>query len=103
MWGDSLIVLRSLQQIMPTVITTQGSQTMSEMHDHHAEEPAWGNNNELEQLLLQGITLPQETPTANTYTSSPVDYDDEEEDALPDNDVQGALGLFAEATQDMAT
>jgi len=99
---DGLIVLRSLQQIMPTVVTTQGSQTMSKMHDSHYGEPIEGNENELEQLLLQGITL-QNSPSADRYTASPLDHDDEDEAVSPDNDVQGALGLFAEATQDMAT
>lgn len=76
---------------------------MSKTHDNHSEEPTEDNQNELEQLLLQGITLQQESPLTDPYIPSPLDHDDEDEELPPDSDVQGALGLFAEATQDMAT
>jgi HEPN domain-containing protein len=57
---------------------------------------------ELERLLLEGVSLTQETvpPPKRSYNS---DVDDENEDDSPGGDIQGALGLFAEAAQDMAT
>lgn len=79
--------------------------------DEHSQE-------ELEQLLLHG-TRSQEPATTGTndaaalthprfsypqaYSGAAEDEDDRDEEGSMDSDVQGALGLFAEATQDMAT
>jgi HEPN domain-containing protein len=59
------------------------------------------SDTELEQLLLEGVSLTQETvpPPSRSYNSDV----DESEDNSPGGDIQGALGLFAEAAQDMAT
>ncbi len=60
------------------------------------------SDTELERLLLEGVSLTQETappPPRSTYS----EVDDENEDNSPGSDIQGALGLFAEAAQDMAT
>jgi HEPN domain-containing protein len=57
---------------------------------------------ELERLLLEGVSLTQETvPTpSRSYNNK----DDDENTSVPSGgDIQGALGLFAEAAQDMAT
>ena len=63
------------------------------------------SQDELQQLLTHGITFQAEkqrfAPQAGS--SSREDEGDEDEDDHPDNDVQGAMGLFAEAAQDMAT
>jgi HEPN domain-containing protein len=57
---------------------------------------------ELERLLLEGISLTQET--AQPPVRSFKDGDDDENNDVPSGgDIQGALGLFAEAAQDMAT
>ena len=57
---------------------------------------------ELERLLLEGISLTQET--AQPPLRSFKDGDDDENNDVPSGgDIQGALGLFAEAAQDMAT
>ena len=57
---------------------------------------------ELERLLLEGVSLTQETvlPPSKSYNS---EVDDENTDVPPGGDIQGALGLFAEAAQDIAT
>ena len=67
----------------------------------------------LERLLLEGVSLDQPVPAVSP-SPGPVlfkrDDDDEDKsigeslvDTQADGDIQGALGLFAEATQDMAT
>ncbi|HEY7420187.1 MAG TPA: HEPN domain-containing protein [Ktedonobacteraceae bacterium] len=59
---------------------------------------------ELEKLLQSHIEL-SDSSKAPARRSEPMgDADnEEEEEVLPDTDLQGALGLFAEAAQDMAT
>lgn len=56
---------------------------------------------DLEQILLQGITFEDapESPHAQTVPSD----DEEDSEVSPGGDLQGALGLYAEAAQDMAT
>lgn len=71
------------------------------------------SSDDLEHLLLQGVHSQQPPDTrrhdlpepASLRTLSTRAHDDEDEDegVLMDSDVQGALGLYAEATQDMAT
>ena len=63
---------------------------------------------ELEQLLLQEVHLTdkgEEHPAqkAPHFDDEDADEGDENREALTGSDVQGAFGLFAEATQDMAT
>src|SRR6266568_855051 len=57
---------------------------------------------ELERLLIEGVSLTQETVLPPSRLYRPGD-DDEDTDVLSGGDLQGALGLFAEAAQDMAT
>lgn len=60
------------------------------------------SDTELERLLLEGVSLTQETvPSPEKSYNSEVD--DENSGVWPGGDIQGALGLFAEAAQDMAT
>jgi HEPN domain-containing protein len=60
------------------------------------------SDTELERLLLEGVSLTQKTvpPPKRTYNS---EVNDENTGISPGGDLQGALGLFAEAAQDMAT
>ncbi|WP_165423662.1 HEPN domain-containing protein [Ktedonosporobacter rubrisoli] len=74
---------------------------MSYLHDEMAHEK---RDDELEQILSQGMTLHQEQQLSRTSPERSLDEDaDENVDVPLDSDVQGALGLFAEAAQDMAT
>ena len=64
------------------------------------------DSDELERLLLEGVSLPEETATTDPASAllSPPRYNEEdEEEVFADGDIQGAIGLFAEAAQDMAT
>ncbi len=74
----------------------------------HADEDP---QDDLEHLLLHGIRS-QEPPVSEGNDASPRvtyttvyrgDEEEEDEDVLMDSDVQGAFGLYAEATQDAAT
>src|SRR6266516_5776100 len=75
----------------------------------HADDAANSDDSsidEIERLLVQGVSLDQEQ---NQSTVSPAlprlqREDDEEDEEVPHgSDVQGAIGLYAEAAQDMAT
>jgi HEPN domain-containing protein len=77
---------------------------MSEMHDGKYSAPDQGNKDDLEQLLLKGVTLQDTQSSDIPATISPVENDDDEDTPVhSDSDLQGALGLYAEAAQDMAT
>ena len=73
---------------------------------------------ELEQLLLYGLRSQESAPTGiiaaatstysrfiytAAYTGADEDEEDQDEEVSMSSDVQGALGLYAEATQDVAT
>lgn len=69
---------------------------MSEIYEH--------NEDDLERLLVEGVSLEGSPSTAMPERSLDPHALEEEERELPlETDVQGALGLFAEAAQDMAT
>jgi len=73
---------------------------MSQMNTGNSADPGNsndGNVDELERLLVEGVTLSQ--APATPPASPPLQREDEGEDG----DVQGAIGLFAEAAQNMAT
>lgn len=83
---------------------------MAQMHDGKGDYTSPGDNDqdELERLLLEGVSLTEERaanqPAADTRTSPKYGEDEEDEtEVFPDGDVQGAIGLYAEAAQDMAT
>lgn len=66
------------------------------------------DQDELERLLLEGVNLNEEPavaqPPGDTRTSPYYSEDEENEtEVLAGGDIQGAIGLFAEAAQDMAT
>lgn len=69
--------------------------------------PGDSNEEELEQLLLQGVHLTDKEEAQAARKTPAVNEDEGEEDENMEvptgSDVQGAFGLFAEATQDMAT
>src|ERR1700692_1783643 len=96
-----------MMQMLTDVVNRQGFDAMSQMH----AKPGDSDEDELEQLLLQEVHLEQETKQENPKPQKyalHIGADDEEEDeensdVLNGSDVQGAFGLFAEATQDMAT
>lgn len=90
---------------------------MSQQHDGRYELSGHTDEDNLERLLLEGVTLQEKTlpPTTtnaphthnNDSDNDPDDSDDPDEEVDNDvhfgSDLQGALGLFAEASQDMAT
>jgi HEPN domain-containing protein len=93
---------------------------MSQVHDSNDKAPRQGNEDDLEHLLLKGVSLTspaQPVPSVNPrgaggrgvgdsckIETSTVDNDEEEDsEKYPATDIQGSLGLFAEASQDMAT
>jgi HEPN domain-containing protein len=68
----------------------------------HDQKVPHQSDAELERLLMEGVHLTQET--APPPLRSLKDGEDDEDTAvLPGGDLQGALGLYAEAAQDMAT
>ncbi len=77
---------------------------MSQMRDNNHKVSKESNEDDLEQLLLQSITLTPNTQDSSAHkTVAKIHHDDEEQETFPDHDAQGALGYFAEASQDMAT
>ena len=68
----------------------------------HDQKAPHESDAELERLLIDGVSLSQETVLPPSRSYRPGD-DDEDTDVLSGGDLQGALGLFAEAAQDMAT
>ena len=68
----------------------------------HDQKSSLQSDPEIERLLEEGVSLTQETvlPPSRSYTHR---EDDEDTGVPPGGDLQGALGLFAEAAQDMAT
>ena len=81
---------------------------MSHSYDGMHELPYEGSDNELDtikQLLTQGITLHDQTQaeTPNRPALNTQEEDDEDSSVLLEGDLQGALALYAESAQDMAT
>src|SRR5947209_9284622 len=89
---------------------------MSQMHSDDHTTPHDDSQDELERLILEGVNN-SESPLASPDAGVPHSarkhprytepYSDEEEDAdtevAKEGDLQGALGLFAESAQDLAT
>ncbi len=77
---------------------------MSHMQDGNSRLPNGEDEDDLEKLLSDGITLDENTEAIIARTTSSTSSTEEDDDDAPlSSDVQGALGLFAEAAQDMAT
>ena len=79
---------------------------MSQMYTGNSAEYDDSDQDELERLLEQGVSLkdqPEATATILSASSSGYREDEEEEETSQGGDLQGAIGQFAEAAQDMAT
>jgi HEPN domain-containing protein len=85
-------------------------QNMSQIHAN--EEEHGDTQDELERMLIEGVSLQEAaSPVSSPLSTSPrmqsrasEDEDDDEHTTVGgDSDVQGAFGLFAEASQDLAT
>lgn len=77
---------------------------MSQMHPDHNPTSQQSDKDEIEKLLLEGVSLHRDIPPAPTHSRVSEIEDDEEDQEVPtEGDLQGSLGLFAEAAQDMAT
>ena len=83
---------------------------MAQAHDGKGDTTNSDNDDQekLEHLLLEGVSLTEkeaaDKPAADTRTPPFYSEDDEDEtEVLAGGDLQGAIGLFAEAAQDMAT
>jgi HEPN domain-containing protein len=77
---------------------------MPQMHTGHSANSDDSDMEEIERLLEQGVSLAQGQHTVSPALSRPLSEDDEENEEVPTgSDVQGAIGLYAEAAQDMAT
>jgi HEPN domain-containing protein len=87
---------------------------MSQMHTNNSD-PDDIDQDELERLLLQGVDISSDEslpPIQDQKTVSPqsiyagarsYNRENEDEEVPAGGDLQGALGLFAEAAQDLAT
>jgi HEPN domain-containing protein len=81
------------------------------MHDSNDRAPRQGNEDELEHILLEGVSLTssaQPVPSVEPGATGGRGVDSFEIEMKGGThsrlkDIQGSLGLFAEATQDMAT
>ncbi len=76
---------------------------MSQVHDSNDKVPRQGNEDDLEHLLLEGISSTSPAPSAKIETLTVDNNEEEDSEKYPETDIQGSLGLFAEASQDMAT
>ncbi len=76
---------------------------MAQMHDDKHRLPNGETEEGLEQLLSQGVTLDDDTRAIITHTTYSAQDEDEDETSPLQGDIQGALAVFAEAAQDMAT
>ncbi len=74
---------------------------MAQMQNDGNKPPNGESEADLERLLSQGVTLDDDTRAINAHTTS---QEEEEDSSEPlQGDLQGALAVFAEAAQDMAT
>jgi len=77
---------------------------MASTHDHKGTLPNGENEEDLALLLSQEVTLDEDTQAIIAHTTSTREDDEDEAAAVPlTGDIQGALAVFAEAAQDMAT
>lgn len=79
---------------------------MAHTHDEYNSNPGYptpGDEDDLERQLLEGLSLSDLTAAQDSAGVTSPEPDRENLPASADSDIQGALGLFAEASQDMAT
>ncbi len=78
---------------------------MSQTQDNNHNMSDKDDRDDLERLLLEGVTLTPAAAEGDAHKGvNSLAHDDQEvPEVFPNQDVQGALGYFAEASQDMAT
>lgn len=81
---------------------------MSQMHPDHDPKSQQSDKDEIEKLLMEGVSLHRDISTSPSslaahLRASEIEDEDEEQEVPTEGDLQGSLGLFAEAAQDMAT
>ncbi len=77
---------------------------MASTHDHNSILPDGENEEDLALLLSQEVTLNEDTKAVIAHTTSTREDEDDEAESVPlQGDIQGAVAVFAEAAQDMAT
>jgi HEPN domain-containing protein len=84
----------------------QGSKIMSQKDTGDSARADNHHLDDLERLLEQGVSLTQPVTPAKSPRALPANddaTDEEESEFVPGGDLQGAIGLYAEAAQDMAT
>ncbi len=109
-----------MHEVQPQAII-QGTGTMSQMFADHRDQREPTDNasqEELERLILEGLSdqehsprsqdvASQQSPRSHSSYTAPYSSEDEEGEeersTTAGGDLQGALGLFAEAAQDAAT
>ena len=76
---------------------------MSQRYTGNSANSQDSHTDDLEKLLIEGVRLENVLTPAPTVPPAQRADGQEDEGAPQDGDVQGAIGLFAEAAQDMAT
>jgi len=76
---------------------------MAQMHDDKHTLPNGESEEDLGLLLSQEVTLDEDTRAVIARTTTPPVREDDEDETPLQGDIQGALAVFAEAAQDMAT
>ena len=76
---------------------------MAQMHNDKHRLPNGENEEDLESLLSQEVTLDENTRAIMARTTSAEEDEDETSSVPLQGDIQGSLAVFAEAAQDMAT
>ncbi len=76
---------------------------MAQMRDDKHTLPNGESEEDLELLLSQEVTLDEDTRAVIARTTTPPAREDDEDETPLQGDIQGALAVFAEAAQDMAT
>ena len=77
---------------------------MAQMHNDKHTLPNGENEEDLELLLSQEVTLDENTRAIMARTTSVEEDEEDETSSVPlQGDIQGSLAVFAEAAQDMAT
>jgi HEPN domain-containing protein len=78
---------------------------MSQQQTDNSANSNGSKHEDIERLLTEGVSLDQAAVSPATPSSQHIDDEenDENNDVHKDGDLQGALGLYAEAAQDMAT
>ena len=77
---------------------------MAQMHNDRHTLPDGESEEDLAELLTHEVTLDEDTKAIIAQTTLPAQDEDDEVSSQPlQGDLQGALAVFAEAAQDMAT